>query len=141
MNVNAVKNSPSFGALKIKYNGVPTKVQRKLVRSILRNPLFTDKLQSKLEIQATDILISTRNGSDSVSLKLVTTLHKRPDKQYIPYDSKFNTKMETLINPNGIGIISADTAISNFFKRAGYVDVTSPKNSSIKDKIVNGNKF
>ena len=141
MKINTLKNNPSFGKLYIdKGSKNPTKMQEKTIKYILNNPAFSYKLIKDLEKINTDFYITARPCSNEVSLKLYTNMDWFGEK-FIPYDGRYNTKMETYINPEFQGYLLSHLKINNFLKRAKEIDLGSDKNMQIKNSILQNNYF
>ena len=51
-----------------------------------------------------------------------------PEKKFIPYDGRYNTKMETFINKEFQRDFIINLKLSNFLKRAKEIDLGSDKN-------------
>ena len=136
MKTNQIKNL-SFGALKFDFKGAPpSKRQMKIINNIIENPNLNCKLIKDLENNNTDIYISTRKGSEEIALRLYTDLDWF-DKKMIPF-GKYNTKMETFINPDFDDKNTMNLRISNFFFRAKGVDISSEKNLDLAQQIIYG---
>ena len=137
MKTNQINNNLSFGALKFDFtDSAPTRKQMKVVNKIIKNPNLSRKLIKDLEKMNTDIYISTRKGSEDVALRLCTDLNWFGWKM-IPF-GKYNTRMETFINPDFNDELTINRRISNFFYRAKYVDMSSKKNIDLKKKFIYG---
>ena len=128
MNINSVNSKLSFKAIIIdNYGKKPTKLQKQTIKRILNHPDLNKKLVKDLEKINTDIYIETRPYSNEVALKLYTDLNWF-GKKFIPYDGRYNTKMETFINKEFQRDFIINLKLSNFLKRAKEIDLESDKN-------------
>ncbi|MBQ7450906.1 hypothetical protein IJS77_05755, partial [bacterium] len=75
----------------------------------------------------TDIFISTRKGSNEIALRLYSDLDWF-GRKIIPADSKYNSLMETFVNPDFESEYTMRMKINNFLKRAENIDLTTPVN-------------
>ena len=153
MKIGAINNR-SFGAIYIEQEGKLTEVtkkdyikklknfdispvQKKTIKSIFKNPGFTEELVKDLENLSTDIYISPKKYSDTVNVKLYTDIDWF-GKKIIPYDGRYTSKMETFINPNWQGEFISELAITNFFQRAKDMDFGSDKNLKVINEAIYG---